>query len=52
MRGWMILYGVLSAGSLGAFEMGHTSFGVRSLGFVAVLLALLTLFTTAVRGRA
>jgi len=52
MRGWMILYAFLSAVSLSAFELGFTSWGVRSLGAVAMMLAVLTLFTTAVRGRA
>jgi hypothetical protein len=52
MRGWIVLYSVLSAASLSAFEMGFNSWGVKSLGTVAVVLALLTLFTTAVRGRA
>src|SRR5690348_5328936 len=52
MRGWMILYAFLSAASLSAFELGFTSWGVRSLGVVAMTLTLLTLFTTAVRGRA
>jgi len=52
MRGWMILYAFLSAAALSAFELGFTSWGVRSLGVVAIALALLTLFTTAVRGRA
>jgi len=52
MRGWIILYGVLSAVSLSALEMGFNSWGVKSLGTVTLILALLTVFTTAVRGRA
>jgi hypothetical protein len=52
MRGWIVLYSVLSAASFSAFAMGFDSWGVRSLGLVALILALLTVFTTAVRGRA
>ena len=52
MRGWILLYSLLSAGSLSALELGFNSWGVKSLGLIAMVLALLTLFTTVVRGRA
>ncbi|MCU1326080.1 MAG: hypothetical protein JWN34_1450 [Bryobacterales bacterium] len=52
MRGWIVLYSLLSAVSFSAFALGFNSWGVKILGIVAAVLALLTLFTTAVRGRA
>ena len=52
MRGWIILYSLLGAGSLSASAFGFDSWGFKSLGAIAFMLALLGLISTVVRGRA
>ncbi len=52
MRGWIILYGLLGAGSLSALEYGVQSPGLMSLAVVSFLLVTISVLSGAVRGRA
>ncbi len=52
MRGWILLYSLLGAGSLSALEFGVQSPGLKSLAIVSFLLATISVLSGAVRGRA
>ena len=51
MRGWIVVYTVLGAASMGAVGSGVHSNGLLALGIVSGLLAVLSVASGTVRGR-